>query len=160
MDEGDPRGPGLTVAAPDSDAARFAMSAYFAELAQRFPEGFDADAALAAAVTDFVAPHGVFVIAGDEDDPAGCGALHFLDPERAEIKRMWVSPAYRRQGVATALLAGLEDLAARAGRTTVLLDTHQVLVEAVALYLVHGYQPVPRYNDNPDAHHWFAKQLG
>lgn len=136
------------------------MSAYFAELSHRFPEGFEADAALAAAVPDFVAPYGAFLIAGDEDDPAGCGALHHLDATRSEIKRMWVSPGHRRQGVASALLAGLEELALAAGRTTVVLDTHRVLVEAVALYQAHGYQPVSSYNDNPNAHHWFAKQLG
>lgn len=159
MTEADPPALALTVVAPDGTAARAAMAAYFAELGARFREGFDAQAALAAAVSDFAAPHGVFVVAGDEADPAGCGALHYLDAARAEIKRMWVSPEHRRQGVASTILAGLEHLAAQAGRTTVVLDTNQVLVEAVALYRAKGYQPVARYNDNPNAHHWFAKTL-
>lgn len=149
----------ITVVEPRSSVAHEAMTRYFAELSERFTEGFDTAAALTQAVTDFTAPHGVFVIAGDESDVAGCGALHYLDADRAEVKRMWVAPEHRRQGVASRLLTGLEDLALRAGRTTVVLDTNRVLVEAVALYRAHGYLSVPSYNDNPNAHHWFAKQL-
>jgi GNAT superfamily N-acetyltransferase len=150
---------GLTVVEPGSAAARTAMSRYFTELAERFPEGFDADTAMCRALTDLAPPDGVFVIAGDRADPAGCGALHYLDEKRAEVKRMWVAPEHRRRGIASALLTELEELARQAGRTTVVLDTHEVLLEAVALYRASGYQPVPSYNDNPNAAHWFAKQL-
>jgi hypothetical protein len=45
------------------------------------------------------------------------------------------------------------------GRTTALLDTNRVLIEAVALYQRRGYEAVERYNDNPYAHHWFSKAL-
>ena len=35
------------------------------------------------------------------------------------------------------------------------LDLH----EAVALYRSAGYEEVPAFNDEPFAHHWFAKPL-
>lgn len=107
----------------------------------------------------FAPPRGLFVVAGDPDHPDACGAVSFLDDERAEIKRMWVSPAARGKGLATALLAYLEDLSLQAGRGTVLLDTNRALTEAVALYRRRGYVPTERYNDNPHAHHWFRKTL-
>ena len=36
---------------------------------------------------------------------------------------------------------------------------HEVLLEAIAMYERAGYEPTDRYNDNPYAHHWFAKRL-
>ena len=39
------------------------------------------------------------------------------------------------------------------------LDTNETLTEAIALYRTSGYREIPRYNDNPHAHHWFEKAL-
>jgi GNAT superfamily N-acetyltransferase len=147
------------VVPPDSAGARAAMSSYFAELDHRFPEGFDATAALDEAVDAFRPPAGLFVVAGDPTSPSACGGIAFLDADRAEVRRMWVAPDSRGHGLASRLLAHLEQLAADEGRTTVLLDTHRVLHEAQALYARNGYTAVARYNTNPYAGHWFAKQL-
>ncbi|MDT7545805.1 MAG: hypothetical protein QOE99_1915 [Actinomycetota bacterium] len=149
----------FSVVPPDSDGAQAAMSSYFAELDDRFPEGFDATAALDEAVDAFRSPAGLFVVAGDPTSPSACGGIAFLDADRAEVRRMWVAPASRGRGLASRLLGHLEQLAADEGRTTVLLDTHRVLHEAQALYLKNGYTAVARYNTNPHAAHWFAKQL-
>lgn len=143
-----------------SPGARRALTQYFAELADRFPEGFDADAALAEAVEAYNPPQGLFVVAGDPEHPDACGGVSFLDESRGEIKRMWVSPACRGRGVASQLLAFLEDAIRESGRGTAVLDTNRVLTEAVALYERRGYEPTERYNDNPHAHHWFRKTLG
>ena len=72
---------------------------------------------------------------------------------------MWVSPRCRGQGVASQLLAHLEDRIRAAGRTEAVLDTNSALAPAVGLYLARGYQPVAAYNDNPEADRWFAKAL-
>jgi hypothetical protein len=42
----------------------------------------------------------------------------------------------------------------------VVLDTNETLTEAISMYERAGYRPIERYNDNPDAQHWFAKDLG
>jgi hypothetical protein len=34
-----------------------------------------------------------------------------------------------------------------------------VLTEAIELYRTSGYVEVPRYDDNPYAHHWFEKPI-
>lgn len=139
--------------------ARYALGEYFEELAQRFPEGFDAGNALDDAAQTFNPPAGLFVLAGSPDAPLGCGGVQFLDDRRGEIKRMWVAPVARGQGIATQLLSYLENLIVESGRVTAVLDTNSVLTEAIALYQRRGYRPVERYNDNPHAHVWFAKSL-
>jgi DNA-binding MarR family transcriptional regulator/GNAT superfamily N-acetyltransferase len=143
---------------PADRLASEAVGRYFAELDQRFPGGFDAqvagqdDRALAA-------PNGGFVIAVDEGRPVACGGWQRLGPGLAEIKRMWVDPAWRGAGLGARLLRHLEALAGVAGMSTVRLDTNQTLAEAIALYGRAGYRPTARYNDNPYAEAWFEKVL-
>jgi GNAT superfamily N-acetyltransferase len=140
-------------------SARWAMTSYFAELAERFPEGFDPGAALEEAVVFLNPPRGLFVIATVDGDAVGCGALQFLDEGTAEIKRMWVSPSERGRGLGQRLLARLEDEARDAGRLRIVLDTNDALSEAINMYRSRGYYSIERYNDNPYARLWFAKDL-
>jgi GNAT superfamily N-acetyltransferase len=135
------------------------MTEYFAELAARFPAGFEPGDALDEAVTSLNPPRGVFVLALVEDEPAGCGGAQFLDGETAEVKRMWVSPVHRGVGLGRRLLAHLEGEARRAGRRRIVLDTNASLTEAINLYRSCGYAPTDRYNANPYADRWFVKEL-
>ena len=57
------------------------------------------------------------------------------------------------------LLEALEHHAARMGMDTLQLDTNRALKEARALYARNGYREIPRYNDNPYAHHWFERRI-
>jgi len=43
--------------------------------------------------------------------------------------------------------------------TALRLDTNSALNEAQALYRKLGFAAIERFNDNPYAHHWFAKRL-
>jgi hypothetical protein len=43
--------------------------------------------------------------------------------------------------------------------TSAILDTHEVLTEAISMYRASGYREIPPYDDNPYAHHWFEKVL-
>jgi GNAT superfamily N-acetyltransferase len=148
----------LSVVDATSPSARSAMEQYFAELASRFLEGFDASAALDAAGA-YNPPHGVFLLANLDGAAVGCAALQYLDEERAEVKRMWVSPDVRGQRIATRLLAELERRSAESGHRVIVLDTHGSLSEAIALYERRDYVRVERYNDNPHAQLWFRKDL-
>src|SRR5437588_7208656 len=48
------------------------------------------------------------VIAYRDDTPAGCGCFKKIDEKTVEVKRMFVKPAERKHGVASAILNELE----------------------------------------------------
>ena len=144
---------------PTSGAALEAMNAYFAELAVRFPEGFEPGDTLTADAPSMRAPTGAFVVARSDDTVAACGGVLRHDDTTAEIKRMWVHSDWRGEGVGRRMLAELEAQIATLGYTDVVLDTNDTLTEAIAMYDRAGYRPIDRYNDNPYAEHWFTKPL-
>jgi DNA-binding MarR family transcriptional regulator/GNAT superfamily N-acetyltransferase len=141
--------------------ARSTMSAYFAELDERFPTGFDPGDALDADPALFDAPGGAFVVVRDPDQRSaiGCGGLQTLEPGVGEIKRMWIGADWRGLGLAGRLLADLEHRGREIGHDTIRLDTNAVLTDAIAMYERAGYQAIERYNDNPYAQRWFEKPL-
>lgn len=136
---------------PEDPVARAAADRYFAELDRRFPTGFDPGE------PDH---EGRFLLATSAGEPVAYGGVRALPDGSAEVKRMWVDDAWRGAGLGARMLRELEALAARLGHDRVVLDTNGTLVEAIALYERAGYSPVPRYNDNPYAQAWFAKDLG
>jgi ribosomal protein S18 acetylase RimI-like enzyme len=142
-----------------SHKAQWAMTQYFAELHARFADGFDPEGALDAAATALNPPNGAFVVATHAGDVVGCGAIQFLDDDRGEIKRMWISPTARGLGLGKRLLTHLEGEIRAAGRSMVVLDTNKSLTEAIAMYGSCGYESVDPYNDNPYAQVWFVKTL-
>ena len=144
---------------PAGDDARACIDAYLAELAQRFPAGFDPRRGPSADPQELVPPSGLLLLARLDGQPLGCGALKRIGTGVGEIKRMWVSPAARGLGIAQRLLEALERHAAAMGLDTLRLDTNRALTEARALYARNGYREIPAYNDNPYADHWFEKTL-
>jgi GNAT superfamily N-acetyltransferase len=152
-------GPTFSVVDAGSPESRLALERYVGELEERFPTGFDGRQALDEAGAAFNEPSGRFVVAKLDDEIVGCGALLWLDQDTAEIKRMWVDRQRRGIGLGRRLLTHLEGEASRAGRSRVVLDTNAALTEAIAMYRASGYVAIERYNENPSAHHWFAKQL-
>jgi DNA-binding MarR family transcriptional regulator/GNAT superfamily N-acetyltransferase len=145
---------------PTSEAARFCLQSYFAELDARFDDGFDPDMSIRAEAEDLVPPAGLLLVAWLDGHPVGCGALKFHGWEPAEIKRMWVSPSVRGLALGRRMLRGLERAAAEGGATAVRLETNQRLIEAIGLYRSSGYREVSAFNDEAYAHHWFEKMLG
>jgi DNA-binding MarR family transcriptional regulator len=144
---------------PRSQDARATLARYFAELDERFRSGFDPDAAGADDDEGMRPPDGAFVLVRSDDVTIGCGGLHHVDRRTAEIKRMWIDPAWRGLALGRRLLANLEAVARELGRRRVILDTNETLAEAISMYERAGYHRIERYNDNPYAHHWFAKSL-
>ena len=144
---------------PSSDDARWCLSHYFAELAERFEEDFDPGRTLPADSADIVPPAGAFLIARVGGEPAGCGALKPHAAGVGEIMRMWVDRAHRGLGIGARILDALEEHAAALGHRTVRLYTNRSLDEAKAMYRTRGYEEIPRYNDDPYANHWFEKRL-
>jgi DNA-binding MarR family transcriptional regulator/GNAT superfamily N-acetyltransferase len=143
---------------PRTGDARWCLGHYYAELAERFEEGFEEDRSPHPS-RELAPPHGAFVVARFDGQPAGCGALKTLEPGVGEIVRMWVDGAHRGLGVGARILGALEARAADLGHERVRLDTNRSLDEAKAMYRSRGYSEIPRYNGNPYANHWFEKSL-
>jgi len=105
-------------------------------------------------------PYGVYLVGFEGDRVIAGGGLRRLTEDVAEIKRMFVRPAFRSRGVARTLLGALEDEARRLGYSATRLDTGPKQVDALVLYRSAGYIDVPAYNDNPFACFWGEKALG
>ncbi len=149
----------LRPADPRQPDARACIGAYFSELAQRFPGGFEPARSTQVGDDELTPPAGLLLLATLHGRPVGCGALKLHQDAPAEVKRMWISPAVRGLGVGRRLLAELERRAAASGATTARLETNGTLTEAIALYRSAGYREVPAFNDEPYAQHWFEKAL-
>ncbi|MFI5916604.1 GNAT family N-acetyltransferase [Dactylosporangium sp. NPDC051541] len=90
-------------------------------------------------------PRAKFVVATVDGVGAGCGAIQPLDDQTVEVKRMYVRPAYRGNGLARRLLAALEDLAAGSHYLFIRLETGARQPESIRLYESAGYRPIPPY---------------
>ena len=83
------------------------------------------------------------VVAYRGDEPVGCGAFKEFAGELVEIKRMFVQPAHREQGIAQAILAELEQWAQELHYTGCVLETGKNQPEAIRLYQKVSYQVIP-----------------
>ena len=91
----------------------------------------------------------VMLLARRYGDPVGCGALRIHDAATAELKRMYVVPGERGRGIATELVARLEQMAVERGASRVVLDTSYRMTSAIRLYERLGYvrtRPFLRHN--------------
>ncbi len=107
------------------------------------------DAELEHLAAKYGRPSGRLYVACVDGKPAGCIALRPCDTKTAELKRLYVRPAFRGQGIAKTLVERLISDAREIGYATVQLDTLPFLAEAIALYRKFGFSEIPPYNENP-----------
>ncbi len=144
---------------PANESARWCVKQYFAELSDRFEEGYDLAKALPADDAELRPPRGAFLMASVDGEAVACGSLKTSSPGTGWIKRMWVASSARGLGLGRRMLAALEDEARRLGLTKVQLETNRRLVEAIQLYRGSGYVEVPPFNAEPYGDYWFEKRL-
>jgi GNAT superfamily N-acetyltransferase len=101
---------------------------------------------------DEVGPgRGAFALAWVGGRAVGCGAVRLIDDDIAELKRMYVLPESRRQGVAAAVLRFLEREAVDLGASRMVLETVTTPPDAIAVYRHAGYQHIPRFGPYVDS---------
>lgn len=101
------------------------------------------------------------VILYDKERALGCGAMKKHGPKVMEIKRMYTDPEKRGKGIASKILAELENWATELGYTTCVLETGKRQAEAVRLYKKKGYKMISNYGQyaNVENSLCFEKQI-
>lgn len=74
------------------------------------------------------------VVIYKNEEAIGCGAIKKYEENIAEVKRMFVKPAFRGKGYASQILGELEAWAKELNCTEVILETGKRQTEAIILY--------------------------
>lgn len=110
------------------------------------------DAELASLPGDYAPPEGRLLLAQYDDQPAGCVALHRLEPKICEMKRLYLRPQFRGKGLGRALAERIVAEARQIGYERIRLDTVEpVMKDAVAMYRRLGFREIDPYRVNPMA---------
>jgi putative acetyltransferase len=92
-------------------------------------------------------PNVLFVVARDSGHvPIATGAV-VIQPEYGELKRMYVHPRGRGQGIARAILTMLEQKAIESGCAILMLESGPLQHEALRLYYSSGFERCGPYGD-------------
>jgi putative acetyltransferase len=108
------------------------------------------DQELAELPGDYAPPAGRLQLATFEGQPAGCVALHKLDSDVCEMKRLYVRPHFRGKGLGKALAERIINEARQIGYKKLRLDTVEpVMRAAVVMYRTLGFREIAPYRPNP-----------
>jgi GNAT superfamily N-acetyltransferase len=120
-------------------------------LNQEFNINFDTPSQLAhdmADIAKFMPPDGRLLLAVDAATVGGCACMRTIAPAVAELKRMYVRPAQRRQGIGRALVEALIADCTMAGYTSLRLDSARFMQEAHSLYRSMGFYEIAEYSQS------------
>ncbi len=145
--------------AADSLIAVRLVDAMVTEMDQLYGQAPGGGVGSGASPSDFTPPTGAFLVIYAGGKPVAGGGLKRDDDGVAEIKRMYVVPAARRQGLGRLLLEALENRARELGYARIRLDTGARQPHAQAMYERAGYHPIDNYNGNSMASFWGEKIL-
>ena len=134
---------------PGSGAAVSLIRQLDEDLFRRYPE-MPAPLVHGLHPADLTNPNFTFLVARIDNRPVGCGALRDLEPGVGEVKRMFVVPEFRGQGIAKQILAALETRARELGYATVRLETGNEQPEAISLYKTSGYHQIAAFGEYAD----------
>lgn len=87
----------------------------------------------------YIAAGHIFLVAEQNGELIGTGALVLHNSEMGELVRISVAPAYRRLGIGKALVQALIDLARQKGLTQLKVETNRNWDSAITLYKQFGF---------------------
>lgn len=98
---------------------------------------------------EYAPPEGRLLLAMSGEEAAGCVGLRPLEPGVCEMKRLYVRPGYRGQGVGAQLARAVIREARELGYAAMRLDTLASMTAAVGVYRELGFRPIEPYYRNP-----------
>ena len=152
----------LSSAAKGFDLAQAESAAQIAQVRELFLEyakslGFSLcfqnfDRELASLPGDYAPPDGRLLLAEYEGEIVGCVALHKLEPDICEMKRLYLRPQFRGKGLGRVIADRIVAEARQIGYRRMRLDTVEpVMGDAVAMYRRIGFREIAPYCANPIA---------
>lgn len=79
------------------------------------------------------------------DTVIACAGLKPYSERDVEVKRVWVEPKYRENHIASELMNHIEERARSQGFQRTILQTREIMTDAVQLYKKLGYDPIQNY---------------
>lgn len=101
------------------------------------------------------------LIAYHGDVAVACAGFKPYSEDDAEIKRVWVEPEHRGKHLAKDIMKQIEDKARVSGYKRAILQTREIMADAVGLYEKLGYSKIEKYPpyDNLNGAVCMAKDL-
>lgn len=90
------------------------------------------------------------VLACENEQAVGCGAIKEYNADTMEVKRMFVPLEKRGKGIASSVLKELECWTKELGYKTCILETGMKQAEAIKLYQKSNYQVIRNYGQYAD----------
>lgn len=109
----------------------------------------DFEKELASLPGDYAPPGGRLYVAFEDERPAGCVGLRKISDDICEMKRLYVRPLFRGQGIGRQLVLALVKDARELGYARMCLDTLPSMKRAITLYRAMGFKPIEPYRANP-----------
>jgi ribosomal protein S18 acetylase RimI-like enzyme len=97
----------------------------------------------------YAPPEGRLYLAFEDERVAGCAGLRKLEEGVCELKRLYVPPRYRGQGIGRQLTLQAMNDAQEIGYVRMRLDTLPTMGRAQELYRALGFKPIAPYTNNP-----------
>jgi putative acetyltransferase len=136
------------IADPEIAAAKVLFQEYAGSLGVTLCfQGFASE--LAGLPGAYAPPRGRLLLAWSEKGPAGCVAFRPVSEAVCEMKRLFVRPAFRGQGLGRMLTDRVIAEARALAYTSIRLDTLPSMRQAIQLYESLGFTDRPPYYDTP-----------
>ena len=100
--------------------------------------------------TMYSAPAGGIILAKATHQFVASVAIRKIDNDTAELKRMFVQPAFQGKGIGKDLLRQAIEMAKTANYRRIKLDTLNYMLPAINLYKQNGFYEIPAYYNNPN----------